>query len=58
MARTHISVRISEKSDTDLKALAAEYGVPYTLVVRACLAVAFTHFAEVRKVLAQAGRTQ
>jgi predicted DNA-binding protein len=58
MARKHVSIRISESADERLHALAEVYEVPYTYVVRVCLAVASNHLDEVRKILTTVKDTQ
>lgn len=58
MARKSIGLRISATADDTIRALADEYGVPYTVVIRACLAIAFAHEAELKRTLAAAGKTQ
>jgi hypothetical protein len=49
MARKHVSLRISDTSDADIRALSKEYGIPYAVVLRVCVAVGFTHLPEIRK---------
>lgn len=49
MARKHVSLRISEKSDEEIRALSEEYGIPYSVVLRVALAIGFGQRAEIRK---------
>ena len=49
--RIHTAFRITEHAATWLDSLAADYRLKRSVVMRACLAVARKHEAEVRRVL-------